>query len=94
MVVQMSHNNEYLAMRGITLHDQGGKVRCVDSKGEKTKYWVELSQVLYGKGQSVMKLAIYEDGKEEAIAYTWTNPEARQIGINLRNLQSGMTLVK
>ncbi len=93
MVVQMSHNNEYLTMRGINLHDQGAKVRCVDSKGQKTKYWIELSQVVYGKGQAVLKLAIYEDGKEEAIAYTWTNPEARQIGINVRNLQSGMTLV-
>jgi len=32
---------------------------------------------------------LYEAGKEQAFAYTWTEPEGKKIGINLRWIQVG-----
>jgi hypothetical protein len=59
-----------------------------------TPFTVELSQVVFEKRIPVMKLAIYEEGKSKAIMYNWTNPEAERIGVNLRWIQVGLTLVK
>ncbi len=93
MVVQNPlQQNEYFTMRNLRLHNQGEKVRFVTEKGEPTKYWLELSEVVYGKDLNVLKLAIYEDGKPEAIAYTWGNTDAKRLGINMRSLQAGVTL--
>jgi len=93
MVVQNPlKQNEYFTMRNLRLHNQGDKMRFVTEKGELTKYWLELSEVVYGKDLHVLKLAIYEDGKPDAIAYTWGNTNAKRLGINMRTLQAGITL--
>jgi hypothetical protein len=83
---------QYVSIRNVTLHDQGARFQCVGERGEKTKYWGELSQVVYQTGLPVMKFAIYEEGNSKAIAYTWTNPDAKQIGINMRSVQGSCTL--
>jgi hypothetical protein len=86
---------QFISIRNVTVHDQGARFQCVgeqDGKPVTTKYWAELSQVIYQTGLGVMKYAIYEEGKEKAIAYTWTNPEAKQIGINMRSIQGSATL--
>jgi hypothetical protein len=85
---------QYHTMRNIRLHDQGERLRIVGESGEQTKYTIELSQVLYGKGLPVIKLAVYEDGNTKAVAYTWANPDAKRLGINLRYMQTGFTLVE
>jgi hypothetical protein len=85
---------KYDFVGNLTLHDQGWRKRVVRSDGTPTPYTVELSQVIFEKRINVMKLAIYEEGTERAITYNWTNPEAERIGINLRYLQVGLTLVK
>ncbi len=88
-------SDDYYFMKHITLHDQGQKVQLIDDKdGTKTKYSVELSEVIYASGIEVLKLAIYEEGKEKAPAYVWANPNAKQIGINIRTMSSGFTLVE
>ncbi|MCS6807431.1 MAG: chromophore lyase CpcT/CpeT [Bacteroidota bacterium] len=86
---------QYVVMRNVTLHDQGQRIQCIgelDGKPYPTKYWAELAQVIYQTGLPVMKFAIYEEGNPKAIAYTWTNPEAKQIGINMRFVQGSATL--
>ncbi|MDW8203476.1 MAG: chromophore lyase CpcT/CpeT [Cytophagales bacterium] len=94
MVVQNPlQQNQYYTMRNLRLHNQGDKVRFVTEKGEPTKYWLELAEVVYGKDLNVLKLAIYEEGKSEAIAYTWGTPDAKRLGINMRSLQAGVTLL-
>lgn len=85
---------QYVSIRNVILQDQGGRFQCVgeqDGKLVSTKYWAELSQVVYQTGLPVMKFAIYEEGNPKAVAYSWTNPEARQIGINMRSLQGSAT---
>lgn len=87
-------DSDYVFIPDLKLHDQGVKKRIVRPDGTVTPYSFELSQVVFQKRTPVMKLAIYEDGKPKALSYTWTNPEAERIGINLRWVQVGLTLVK
>jgi CpeT/CpcT family (DUF1001) len=86
--------DKYEFMGNLKLHDQGWKTRVLMPDGKPTPYTVELSQVIFEKRIPVLKLAIYEDGKDKAVAYAWTNPEAERIGVNLRWIQVGLTLVK
>lgn len=87
-----SHN--FYFMKNITLHDQGQKVTLIDDKdGTVTKYSIELSEVVYNSGIEVLKLAFYEEGKDKAPAYVWANPNAKQIGVNVRSMSAGFTLI-
>jgi CpeT/CpcT family (DUF1001) len=92
-VKQDGKDEKYEFVGNLRLHDQGWKKRVVLPDGTVTPYSVELSQVIYQKKIAVLKLSVYEEGKEKAIAYTWTNSEAERIGINSRLIQAGFTLV-
>jgi hypothetical protein len=82
---------DYHALRGLIWHDQGKRQRLFLEDGKPTKYEVELAAVIYGKDLEVLKLAIYEVGVSKAIMYTWATPGAKNIGINLRWMQVGLT---
>ncbi|TAE32240.1 MAG: hypothetical protein EAZ91_05055 [Cytophagales bacterium] len=81
----------------LTMHDQGGMV-TLNIPG--AKYTAELTQLVYGQKIKLMKLAIYEmpmdsvDINSYSTSYTWTSPETKRIGINLRRIVSGWTLVE
>lgn len=87
-------------MGNLTMHDQGSLIALIGPDGKEVGYSVELTQLVYGKEIAVMKLAIYEEPNEDinynsrAISYTWTNPEAKRIGINLRKIVTGWTLIE
>jgi len=81
--------DQYDGMLDVTMHDQGKWVTFRTEDGKNTKYAFELSQLRYGQKVPVMKLALYEAGKEQAFAYTWAEPGGRKIGINLRWIQVG-----
>ena len=81
----------------LEIHDQGGMAE-IDIEG--VQYTAELTQLVYGKRLSIMKLAVYDmplDSVEinsRSISYTWVNPEAKRIGINLRKMITGWTLIE
>lgn len=83
--------------RNLELHDQGGMVE-LDIDG--VDYTVELTQLAYAKTIKIMKLAVYEMPIDSiginsyAVSYTWTNPKAKRLGINLRKIVSGWTLIE
>jgi hypothetical protein len=81
----------YESSRTLLMHDQGGRVRLLTNEGKPMKYTVELSKVIYGKDQEVLKMALYEDGKDRAIDYSWASSDARMIGINMRWFSAGLT---
>ena len=92
MAIQKPDSEDYYLMRGIELHNQGGKSRLIDSKtNEETKYFVELSEVIYGKDTKVIKLAIYEENNSRALVYSWAAEGAALIGINTRKMTAGFT---
>jgi hypothetical protein len=82
----------------LRLHDQGDKVQLRMADGALGKYTVELTQLVFGHSIPIMKLAVYEleaaavEFNSYAASYTWTNPEAQRIGINLRYITTGWTL--
>jgi CpeT/CpcT family (DUF1001) len=90
--------DEYITSRNLIWHDQGKRKRLYTEDGKKTKYEAELACVIklnaYGPGKDleVLKLAVYEDGKDKAIMYTWASPGSKNIGINMRWMQVGLTL--
>ncbi|MEO1485486.1 MAG: hypothetical protein AAFU57_07060 [Bacteroidota bacterium] len=81
----------------LEVSDQGGLAE-LDLKG--INYTIELTQLLFQKKLSIMKLAVYDLPLEEveinsrAISYTWVNPDAKRIGINLRKILSGWTMIE
>jgi hypothetical protein len=82
----------------LRIHDQGGHAQLKMPDGKLVNYSVELTQLIFGKNLPIMKLAVYEmpenqlEYNSHSISYTWTNPEAKRLGINLRKLISGWTL--
>lgn len=89
--------DELYSLRDLEIHDQGGYVE-LDIEG--VDYTAELTQLVYAKRLRIMKLAIYDmplkdvEINSKAICYTWVNPEAKRIGINIRKVISGWTLIE
>jgi len=85
------------SLRNLQIHDQGG---MVELDLPNVDYTAELTQLVFAHKIRIMKLAIYDVPMSEvginskSISYTWTNPEAKRIGINLRKLISGWTLIE
>ena len=88
-----TEKEEYEVIRGLRLHDQGQLLPLTTKTGEKTKYAIQLSHLIEQSTKTeVMVLKLFEQGKEQALSYAWTEPGAKRIGINLRWIQSGLTL--
>ena len=85
--------NDYESSRTLLMHDQGGRARLFTNEGNPMKYEVELAQVIYGKNQEVLKISLYEDGKDRAIDYAWSGSDSQLIGINLRWFSAGLTKI-
>lgn len=78
-------------------HDQGG---MVELNYEGVDYTVELTQLIFAHKIELMKVAIYDlpmkevDINSKAISYTWSSPESKRLGINIRRLISGWTFIE
>jgi hypothetical protein len=84
--------DKFDGMLNVAMHDQGKWVTFRTEDGKDTKYSFELSQLRYNQKVPVMKLALYEAGKEQAFAYTWAETTSTKIGINLRWMQVGCSI--
>lgn len=84
-------DDEWVSMRDVVFTDDGQKVRIMD--GDKTTpYSLELIVITYEEtNTTVLKLALYEEGKDKAISYIWGEPETVRLGMNLRWMQVGVT---
>jgi len=80
-------------VRRLTLHDQGGRAEIVTNDAEPRHFRLELEQRVYAgeRRVEVLKIAIYEEGNDESLAYSWAEPSSRNIGMNLRWFQGGCT---
>jgi hypothetical protein len=91
--LEQEESEEWQGFRDLELHDQGGRAALEVEGEEEAGYTVLLEQRVY-KGEEkipVLKLALEEAGSEESKAYTWANPDAWRIGMNLRWMQVGCT---
>jgi hypothetical protein len=85
---------DYEGFFGLRLHDQGQVIPLVTKGGQRTKYSLQLAHLVQQSSKvPVMVLKVFEEGKEQAIAYAWASPGSERIGLNLRWIQAGLTLV-
>ncbi len=96
VAIELSPGN-YGLMSNVTLWDVGQKKPVITDKGVKTKFLLEIAYCTYTNGDNVLKIAIHEngfkhDGVVVPVAYSWSQENATQIGINLRYIQAGFEL--
>lgn len=104
--VAVEHEDgSWLQMNVASIHDGGQIVPVVDdATNTSTPYSIELAYCVYpsgpdGKPFSVLKVGVHQanythDGLNVPPAYSWTQPDAESIGINLRYIQTGLNLIK
>jgi len=84
------------------IHDQGDIAEFVTSHETPQHYFIRLKQTEFpaGKRPDVFEMFIHENSEQakknykQALSYTWTNKEAKRLGINLRWMQSSCTLIE
>lgn len=85
-------DDDYMIVRPLRLHSEGQIIELKWEDGRPTGYAIELAQLTYqSSGIPILKLALIDQSSGKSFAYTWTNPEAKRIGINLRWIQAGFT---
>lgn len=79
--------------RGLTLHDQGGRAFMTTMDDPPRNLKLELEQRVYAgeRRAEVLKIAVYEEGNDESLAYSWAAPDSTNVGMNLRWFQAGCT---
>lgn len=81
--------------RDLTLHDQGGLAWFHTDGRQLQEYGFNIRNVVWPSGPQEDSLALYvrERGLDRAISYAWADPQARRIGINLRQVQGSCSPV-
>ena len=80
--------------RDLRIGNEGGRVTVNWRDGQPSGYSLLLERATYREGSTqVLKLSVMEDASGRAIAYSWANPEATAIGINLGWIQVGLDSV-
>ena len=92
--ISYEKDGKSIFMKDLMFHDQGTKIQVVDKEGNKLPYFVELAQLQYKSGLEILKLAFYEENNPKSFLYGWGSPGTKNIGINLRWLQAGLTKVE
>jgi hypothetical protein len=80
---------------GVRLHDQGGKARVISDDAEPVEVTIKLRNVVWPSGPNRPSLVLYIYAKDDpgrAVSYSWADPGATRIGINLRWMQASCTL--
>lgn len=82
--------------RGLRLHDQGGRARGGGGASGAPEAILRMRNVVWPPGNpNRPSLVLYvhrPDDPERAVSYSWADPAARLIGINLRWMQGSCTL--
>ncbi|MEM9303413.1 MAG: chromophore lyase CpcT/CpeT [Pseudomonadota bacterium] len=83
---------EWLFLPRFMIHTEGQIVPIIDADGTETGYSVQLAKLTYqGRNpQPILKIGIIDNETGKTLRYAWANPDAIQIGINLRWMQTGL----
>ena len=78
--------------QNLHLHSEGGKLPLLGPDDQPTGYTIQLARVTRPSSKTeVLKLSVIDDATEENVAYTWTTPGSKRIGINLLWARIGLT---
>ncbi len=79
---------------GVPLHDQGGEVWIDTDEKAPQRIGLKMRQAVWPYGISRESLVLYvhkPENPDKAASYTWANPGADRIGLNLRWMQASCT---
>lgn len=86
-----AENNDWHMDRALRLGSEGGRYALKWRDGAASGYSLGLERLTYRDGNvPVLKLSIVDDSDGRTLAYSWANPEATRIGINLGWVQVGL----
>ncbi len=89
-------SEDWWGKRDIALHDQGGRADLVTDEPVPQRFTLKMRNVVWPAGPNQPSLVLYvltPDGGERAVAYSWADPPAKRVGINIRTLQASCSLV-
>ena len=81
-------------VRGLKLHDQDGRVAVPSSAGSRPVV-LRMRNVYWQEGPNRPSLVLYvhtPDNLDRAVSYSWADPRATRVGINLRWMQASCTI--
>ena len=79
----------------LKLHDQGGRVQFGGGVTGTAPVVLRMRNVIWPSGPSRPSLVLYvhkPDAFDRAESYSWADPDAKRIGINLRWMQASCTI--
>ena len=82
--------------QGLMLHDAGGRVTVTTDDAVPQSFTLRMRNVVWPNGNNAPSLVLYVHGNDpdHAIAYSWADPLAKRVGINLRTMQGSCTLIE
>lgn len=87
-------SEDWTFVRGLKMHDQGGRVAFGGGDGSKPVV-LRMRNVVWPSGPNRPSLVLYvhtPNQPDHAVSYSWADPEAKRIGINLRWMQASCTI--
>ena len=76
------------------MHSEGQRIPLLDKTGQGTGYTLSLETLTYQNTQiPVLKIGVIDDRTGYTLSYSWTNPGAERIGMNVRWFQAGLTRI-
>lgn len=86
---------DWWGKRDIALHDQGGRAELLTDEAEPQRFTLKMRNVVWPSGPNQPSLVLYvltPEGGERAVAYSWADPQAKRVGINIRTIQASCSL--
>jgi hypothetical protein len=77
--------------RAMRVGSEGGRAALTWRDGKPSGYSLGLERMTYREGNvPVLKLSIIDDANGATVGYSWVNPEATRIGLNMGWVQVGL----
>ncbi len=74
------------------LHNEGQRLVLLRKDGSESPWMLELAALTYqNTRRAILKLTLIERASGKSLSYTWANPEATTLGLNLGWFQAGLT---
>ena len=94
-VKKLDGSEDWLFDRTLKLHDQGGRVAFGGGDTGAETVVLRVRNVVWPSGPNQPSVVLYVhrlDKPDHAEAYSWADPGARRVGINLRWMQASCTI--
>jgi hypothetical protein len=88
-------SDDWYFVRGLKLHDQGGRVQFGGGDTGAPPVIIRMRNVIWPSGPSQPSLVLYvhkPETPDRAESYSWADPGAKRIGINLRWMQASCSM--